>query len=140
MNRISALINRFRRDDRGAAAVEFSIVVVVFVFASMAVIEFGRTFQVRNELAYAADIAARELTIMVNNPDIAPSSYETELKSEIGAVFQGYDPDALTVTVTPETVNGIEYQKLELEYPMSVFIPFQSSTYQLKITRRAVQL
>lgn len=140
MNKIKSLIARFRGDECGATAVEFSIVAVVFVIATMGVIELGRTYQVRNELSYAADLGARRLSIIVNNPTIAPADYQTEIENEITAFFQGYDSTSLTVTVTPETVNGIQYQKLTLQYPMSVFIPLRTDTYDLQIVRRAVQL
>lgn len=140
IGRMKRLVTGLKRDDSGAAALEFSLVAVIFVVASMGVIELGRTYQVRNELAYAADIGGRRLTLIVNNPDIAESDYADVVKDEITSVFQGYDPDALSVSVDPEEVNGIQYQKLTLEYPMSVFIPFQTNTYQLKIVRRAVQL
>ena len=140
ISRLKRLASWFKRDDSGATALEFSLVAVIFVFASIGVMELGRTYQVRNELSYAADIGGRRLTILVNTPGIAEADYDDEVKNEIISIFQGYDPSALSVTVDPETINGVQYQKLTLEYPMSVFIPFQSDTYQLKVVRRAVQL
>jgi Flp pilus assembly protein TadG len=134
------LLKRYATDESGASAVEFSIVVTAFVVVSMGVIELGRTYQVRNELAYAADIGGRRLSVMVNNPTISPDNYVTEIENEIEATFQGYDPSKLAVNIDQETLDGVTYQKLTLTYPMSVFIPFRSNTYDLKIVRRAVQL
>ena len=131
---------KFRRAESGAAAIEFSLVAGIFVLATMGVIELGRTYQVRNELAYAADIGGRKLTIIVNTPDIDEETYATQVRDVIVSNFNGYDSDDLSVSVDPEIINGVQYQKLTLEYPMSVFIPFQTDTYQLKIVRRAVQL
>ena len=140
MNRARTLLKRYAADESGASAVEFSLVVTAFIIASMGVIELGRTYQVRNELAYAADIGGRRLSVMVNNPTISPDNYVTEIKNEIEATFQGYDSSKLAVAVDQETLDGVTYQKLTLTYPMSVFIPFRSDTYDLKIVRRAVQL
>ena len=140
MDWMKQLLKRFAADESGANAVEFSIVVTAFIFASMGVIELGRTYQVRNELAYAADIGGRKLSVLVNNPTIDPSTYTKEVKDEIAATFHGYDPSKLAVAVAKEDIDGITYQKLTLTYPMSVFIPFRSNTYDLKIVRRAVQL
>lgn len=140
MRRAKTLLKRLASDESGASAVEFSIVVTAFVVVSMGVIELGRTYQVRNELAYAADIGGRRLSVMVNNPTIQPSTYAKEVKEEIAATFQGYDPSKLSVSVAAENIDGVNYQKLTLTYPMSVFIPFRSNTYDLKIVRRAVQL
>ena len=140
MNWSKALLKRYAADESGASAVEFSIVVTAFVIVSMGVIELGRTYQVRNELAYAADIGGRRLSVMVNNPTISPDDYATEIENEIEATFHGYDPSKLAVAIDEETLDGVTYQKLTLTYPMSVFIPFRSNTYDLKIVRRAVQL
>ena len=138
--KLKHLTGRLGRDEAGAAALEFSLVATIFVITVMGVIELGRTYQVRNELAYAADIGGRKLTVLVNDPGVQAQNYAAQVKAEIASVFQGYDAEALKVTVTPEMVNGIQYQRLTLEYPMSVFIPYQSDTYQLKVTRLAVQL
>ena len=140
ISRLKRLLKGFNRDEAGAAALEFSLVAGIFVFATMGVIELGRTYQVRNELSYAADIGSRKLSIIVNTPAIAEEDYEEQVEQEIISRFNGYDKNDLSVKVEPETVNGIQYQKLTLEYPMSVFIPFRTDTYQLKIVRRAVQL
>jgi Flp pilus assembly protein TadG len=140
MIRTKTMLRRFAADQSGASAVEFSIVVTVFIVASMGVVELGRAYQVRNELAYAADIGGRRLSVMVNNPTINPSNYAAEIKNEITATFQGYDADKLSVAVTAESLDGVTFQKLTLKYPMNVFIPFRSDTYDLKIVRRVVQL
>ena len=107
MNKTKILIGCFRRNESGASAVEFSIVVSVFVFASMGAVELGRTYQVRNELAYAADIGGRKLSIIVNDPSVSPDQYATKIKNEITSTFQGYDSTKLSVAITPETINGI---------------------------------
>lgn len=140
MNRIQKFFARFRRDEGGGSAVEFAIVATVFVMASMGALELGRAYQVRNELAYVADIGARRLSIISNNPAYADSDYRVEVKKAIKDTFKGYEPDRLTVTVVPETMNGVNYQKLTLAYPLSVFIPLRPGTYDLQIVRRAVQL
>ena len=140
ISRLKRFVDKFRRTESGAAAIEFSLVAGIFVLATMGVIELGRTYQVRNELAYAADIGGRRLTIIVNTPNIDEETYADQVRDEIVSNFNGYDSDDLSVSVDPEIINGVQYQKLTLEYPMSVFIPFQTDTYQLKIVRRAVQL
>lgn len=140
MHWMKPLLKRFAADESGANAVEFSIVVTAFIVVTMGIIELGRTYQVRNELAYAADIGGRRLSVVVNNPTISPSDYENEIRDTIAATFRGYDASKLSVAVAQEDIEGIRYQKLTLIYPMSVFIPFRSDTYDLKIVRRAVQL
>ena len=140
MNQVKSLLARFRRDECGGSAVEFAIVATVFIIASMGILELGRAYQVRNELAYAADIGGRRLSIITNNASFDVTDYEAEVTKAVTDTFQGYELDRLTVSVVPETINGINYQKLTLAYPLSVFIPLRSGTYDLQIVRRAVQL
>lgn len=134
MRRLKALLAKFRRGESGASAVEFSIVATVFIVASMGVIEWGRTFQVRNEMAFAADKGARAL--MINSA----TATNQDIIDEVKNAFEGYDSTALNVVVTDETLNGVDYRRIELDYPMSIFIPGFTNTLTLKVTRRAVVL
>ncbi|MEM7424356.1 MAG: TadE family protein, partial [Pseudomonadota bacterium] len=85
------------RCTRGAAAVEFAIVSVVFVTVCIAVVDFGRTLYVKNQLSFLADIAARQILI---NPTVPSATLETDLRNE----FVAGDPASLAIAITNETV------------------------------------
>ncbi len=123
------LFRRFRRDEDGAIALEFSIVAVAFVVVSMGVVEFGRALQVRNELSFAADYGARQ--IMMD-----PSANKSVVTAAIRAKFAGYNPLDLDVAFADETLDGIAYRTINLSYPMQIFIPFVNGALMLRVERR----
>ena len=127
-------ISGFRSDESGANAVEFSIVVTAFIIASLGVIELGRSFQIRNEMAYAADRGARIVTL---NPDTIT---EQQIIGEVEDSFVGYETGELDVTVTAEVVSGTNYRNISVSYPMKLFVPMMSDTVTLTVSRRAVVL
>jgi Flp pilus assembly protein TadG len=54
-------IRGIARSDSGAAAIEFAIIVWALIFLCLGIIEIGRGLHVRNEMSYAADLAARRI-------------------------------------------------------------------------------
>ena len=132
--RLVKRITGFRSDESGANAVEFSIVVTAFIIASLGVIELGRSFQIRNEMAFAADRGARIVTL---NPDTIT---EQQIIGEVENSFVGYETGELDVTVTAEVVSGINYRNISVSYPMKLFVPMMSDTVTLTVSRRAVVL
>lgn len=64
---------RGRRGDRGAAAVEFALVLPVLIILILGLIEFGRVFNVQISITNAAREAARSMAID-NDPAIARSA------------------------------------------------------------------
>ena len=118
------------RDDSGAVAIEFAIVGTLLIAASLGIIEFGRAMQVRNELSFAADFAARQV---LTDDTVADSVVESKIRE----IFNAADPDLLEVTLGTETVDGVDFRTLSLTYPFTPFIPFVSGdTIGLGVERR----
>ncbi|MEM7190115.1 MAG: TadE/TadG family type IV pilus assembly protein [Pseudomonadota bacterium] len=114
----------------GAAAVEFAIVSVVFISFLVAIVDFGRTMYVKNQLSYLADQATRTVLL---NPAIADTALETTMRDDFNA---GTAAD-LTVTITSDTVGGETFKVMTISYPMTLFIPILSSkSLELDVTRR----
>ena len=57
------MMSRSRRDDRGAAMVEFAIVLPVLLLILMGIIEFGRAYNAQVSIQAAAREGARELAL-----------------------------------------------------------------------------
>jgi Flp pilus assembly protein TadG len=55
----SGFFGRLRREERGAAAVEFAMTVPILLLAMLGIIEFGRVLWAQNALHYAVEAAAR---------------------------------------------------------------------------------
>lgn len=73
-------LNRFRRDRRGAAAIEFGLLVPLFMMFLLGVVEFGRVLAQSNavEKGVRAGVA---LAVRSDNPIIAASAQETAIKN-----------------------------------------------------------
>ena len=114
--RILNALRRWARREDGAVAVEFAIVSVAFVLISLATLEFGRAFAVRNRLAFAADIGAREI---LNDSAIT----EADVEDLVRGAFDGSDPELLEVDLGSETIDGVQFRTVSLRYPFVLLVP-----------------
>ena len=127
---MTPLARRIRHCTRGAAAVEFAIVSTVLIGLCIATVDFGRTFYTQHQISSLADQAVRKVLL---DPDIASATLESELRED----FSAGDPDDLTVSVTAETADGINYRVVTVGFPMTLFIPgLSSDTVSLSVARR----
>ena len=123
-------LRRIRTCELGTAAVEFSIISVVLIGLCIAIVDFGRTLYVKNQLSFLADQATRAVLL---NPAIANATLEATLEGD----FTAGNPDDLDVTINTETVGGTDFRVITIAYPITLFIPnLASSTIDLDVTRR----
>ena len=121
---------RLLRCERGVAAVEFSIVSLVFFMLIIGGIDMGRTFYVKNQLSFLADQATRAVLLDNNVSDAS-------LTAIVQNQFTAGDSSLLSVTISTETVSGVEYRVVRVDFPMTLFIPnLSSSTFNLNVDRR----
>ena len=64
------MMSRSRRDDRGAAMVEFAIVLPVLLLILMGIIEFGRAYNAQVSIQAAAREGARELALRHGSTEV----------------------------------------------------------------------
>ena len=121
----------------GATAVEFAIVCFPLLLLVLGVIEFGRAFYVRNDLSYAADVAARQVLIGTVARDAPNSEVQTKLETALRDNFDSGDPGLLQIAVTKQTVDGIDFRVLSISYPFRFFLPGIAETpFSLALSRR----
>lgn len=111
-----ALLGRWRKDQGGAAAVEFSIIALVFVTLAIGIVDFGRNYHQQFRLAHAADIAARAVML---DPAALPATITARMRAAYPTL--GYADIALQVSTT--VVNGRTYRRLDLSRPLMFFTP-----------------
>ncbi|WP_011579950.1 MULTISPECIES: TadE/TadG family type IV pilus assembly protein [Chelativorans] len=130
------LFRRFLESGSGAAAVEFAIVCMPLLLICLGIVEFGRAFFVRNDLSYAADVAARKVLIG-QIPAGAPSSDAASgLETAVREAFVG-DASLLQIAVGEETVDGARYRTLSIRYPFTFLVPgLDDSPFALGVSRR----
>jgi Flp pilus assembly protein TadG len=122
-----SLVQRWRRNEAGAAALEFAIVAAAFIVVSIGLVEFGRALQVRNEMAFAMDRGARIVHINHNaEPEV--------IKSAILNAFSLYDKNKLAIDIAEES----EAVVVSLSYPLEIFIPGFAGTVNIGMPPRRV--
>ncbi len=130
-------LHRAWRSQSGATAVEFALVCLPLFLLVLGVIEFGRAFYVRNDLSYAADVAARQVLIGKIARDAPDSEAQTKLASAVRDNFDGGDPGLLEIAVTKQTVDGIDFRVLSIRYPFAFFLPgLAEAPFSLALSRR----
>lgn len=113
--------NAARRDDRGAAAVEFALVAPIFLMFVLALIDFGRVYWIKSTLQYAVEQASRYA--MVN-----PSTTNSALVSYAKSQTNGLDPSGVTFNATDSTVGGTAFKTITASYTYTFSIPFVTLT------------
>jgi Flp pilus assembly pilin Flp len=124
-----ASLRRSIRSNGGAAAVEFAIIVWALIFVCLGVIEFGRGLHVRNEMSFAADFAARRI---LTDPLVSNS----DLTKAVDDAFLGPKKELLVVSFGNETVNGVAFRTMLIQYPFSLLIPGLQDAMTLTVSRR----
>ena len=130
-------MNAFRRflsERGGAAALEFALIGPPFILLLFGLVEFGRGLHIRNGVNAAADHAQRMIVI-------EPSTSADLLENEARSRFLAGQPDRLAVSVTSESVSGVEYRLVSLEYSMQLLLPAPlGRTITVGSTRRVALL
>ncbi|WP_343037947.1 TadE family type IV pilus minor pilin [Arthrobacter wenxiniae] len=114
--RLRVALDRLCKSEKGAAAVEFALVVPVLLLLLFGIIEFGRVYNTQIELTGAAREGARVMAIQNNSTAAkaaaragAPSLNPALTDAQISVLTNGADPSSclntigtpnLTVTVT----------------------------------------
>jgi Flp pilus assembly pilin Flp len=133
MRALATARRRFARNQRGAAAIEFAIICLPLILLAVGVIELGRAFNIRSNMAYAADVGTRRMLVDSATPD-------TELKALVRDAFTGGPPDDLGIDLGTALVGERTVRTLRLTYPLSLSIPgISDSVITLDLERRLAQ-
>lgn len=88
------MFERARDDERGAAAVEFALVLPILILILFGVIEFGGVYNAQLTVTGAAREAAREMTVSGDAAAAQQVARDTAY---------GIDPTAIEVAIDPAT-------------------------------------
>nr|WP_111298511.1 TadE/TadG family type IV pilus assembly protein [Paracoccus saliphilus] len=100
----------------GAAAIEFAMVGLILICLLLGIFEFGRALFLRNQLAFAADIATRQ--VLLNAPETSSDleNLEAAIRNSIP-----YDQGGLQVELTLPSEEGI--MPITLRQPLRLLVP-----------------
>ena len=117
VSRLQVLPRGFGRDSRGAGAVEFALVLPMFVAIIFGLIQFGWAQHCGSSLRYALEYASRVLLL---NPTMNQAGVRAVVQSRL----QGTADTNVTVTMTVNTdANGAKTAVLVGNYVSSVGVP-----------------
>ena len=118
-----------RRDERGAAVLEFALILPVLVLFVFGIVEFGRAYSARIELTAAVREGARAVALGATQNE----AKETTRDGAPGLTRAQIDVITNSCTVTPAPADG--NAKVDATYPFEYTIPlFRTGTWTLKAT------
>lgn len=120
------------RDDRGSAAIEFSLVVPVFLVMVTGILAVGWAAHSTHNLRYALAEGARALQL---KPTITQSELQILVRSK---VFEGHGPEDVSVTLTFDPLSaGVQLAHTTASYPVTFTVPLVGSysfSYSVSMT------
>jgi Flp pilus assembly protein TadG len=115
--RFLSLFRRLMRSTHGATAVEFSLVVPVFLTFCLGTFEFGRMLWVRNSLQTATEEATRYAMTHATATD-------SQLVNQASTYFNSLGTGAATFTVVRDTTSGVSFVTINGAYGFQFLFPF----------------
>ncbi|MEX5717737.1 TadE/TadG family type IV pilus assembly protein [Geodermatophilus maliterrae] len=115
------------RDERGASAVEFALIVPLLVLLVLGIVEFGRGFQVQGTLSAAAREGVR-LMALQNDPAAARDAVRSAASSLDPAVTDAQ------IAITPASCpqgTGSTLVRLTVDYDMPFLTGFFGASVEL---------
>ena len=109
------------REQRGASAVEFALIVPLLIMLVIGVAEFGRAFQVQGTLSAAAREGVRTMALQ-NDPVAARSAVQSAASSLRPTLTS--TQIVITPAGCPLTPTSSSYVRVTIRYPMPFLTGF----------------
>jgi Flp pilus assembly protein TadG len=116
------------RSERGAAAVEFALIVPLLIVLVLGIAEFGRAFQVQGTLSAAAREGVRVMALQ-NDPAAARTAVRNAATSLKPAITDA--EIAISPSTCPTLNGGSTSVRLTVSYPMPFLTSFFGSGLNL---------
>ena len=109
-------------DDRGSAAVEFSLVLPVFLVMITGIFWVGWAAQETHNIRFALAEGARALQL---KPTLTQTELQTLVRSK---VYEAHDPEDVSVTLTIDPLSaGVQLAHTTASYPLTFTVPLIGS-------------
>lgn len=124
------LLRRLCGSIAGTTAVEFAIVLPVFLALIMGIIEFGRLFWVQTSLRHSVEQTARIAMAEYTRESFTNANFSTwfstwssNVAADADDEIFGFDPTSITFTATTTTVSSIDYVSIVADYTFNFLFP-----------------
>ncbi|RZU66668.1 TadE-like protein [Microterricola gilva] len=115
---------RIRRDERGAAAIEFALILPILLVLVLGIVEFGRAYNVQISLSNAAREGARSMAIHNSVTDARAAA--------IGAAPSIQPAIAASqITISPSSCASGGTVNVTIRYPLELLTGFFEDTFEL---------
>lgn len=123
---------RYIRDERGSAAVEFSLVLPTFLVMIAGIFAVGWAAHSTHNLRFALAEGARALQL---KPTLTQTELQTFVRSK---VYDGHNPEMINVTLSLSPLSGgVQLAHATASYPVSIMVPLLGSysfSYSVSMT------
>lgn len=130
------LIPRFLRQTRGAAVVEFALVVPILFLVVWGIISFSRAYQRLNALTSSLREGARVASTL--DSIVSVPGRTTQVKNTITNFSTAFGYTVNTALVTVDASSGTEVRVRVVNYPLFAGISFIGGLSNITVTREAV--
>ena len=129
---------RNRKNERGAAAVEFALVFPLVIMLLISVIEFSRLWNIQATISDSARIAARSAAVYWNDPNLDDDEIIAAAKADATGIPSFVDWDSTTIDVTLSCDSTEKVATSEVNVTPGSFSSWFSSAIGSPITLTAV--
>lgn len=128
---------RFLRRTKGAAIIEFALVVPILFMLVWGIISFSRAYQRLNSLTSSLREGARVASTLDSLTSLASRRTDVRKHMRIFSTAFGFPVDTSLVTITANGVSG-EVRVSVVNYPIFAGISFIGGLSSITVTREAV--
>jgi Flp pilus assembly protein TadG len=125
-------VNRLFRNDRGSAAIEFSLALPILLVMIIGILAVGWAAHSTHNLRHALAEGARALQL---EPTITQSELQTLVRSKF---FEAHGPENVSVTLTIDPLSaGVQLAHTTASYPVTFTVPLVGSysfSYSVSMT------
>lgn len=123
------ILKKLLKNNEGTEAIEMAFVLPVFLLFVLGIIEFGRAYWIMDSMQLSIDEAGRY--VMLNT-----TATDSQIISTAKNNLYGLNQNDFTVTTDSQTINGINYKRINATYLFTFSIPNLFPFSNITLTRQ----
>lgn len=130
-----SFISKFRKSERGAAAIEFALAIPLIIIMFYGIAQYGIILLANAGIRHGIDTGARAATVYIG----ATSMTDTQIRNTVTGSMYGINGVTVTApAIVRGTSNGVRYVDITVTYSTPIdLIFYRYGPISLSETRRA---